>query len=252
MKKILLSSVVFLIFTGCVPPGGELETPDVEATPHNQGAELMLSWDPVPDAEQYVIIYNDEEDTITETSYVITEPATTVQVIAIAEGFKDSEPWEEDYTAVVSTIEVYPVTDPDPEHPSGFGFNVHGEASTYPVSDKSTWPDIDYYIADDGTNYILAAPVDHLPEPINNEYNASHEEEAISFDDLDIAAGPGVYSTQNPLSTNALFSLWLTDNTEYDLSDHYGKLQVQGISGTKISLRVAYQKTPGLRWVKTQ
>jgi hypothetical protein len=67
-----------------------------------------------------------------------------------------------------------------------------------------------------------------------------------------LAAGSG-YSTQVGIGANGVYALWLSNSQSWTSSDHFCKtkiISVEQVSGTqKVTLKVAYQKIGGLRWL---
>lgn len=250
MKKFLaVISIVLLIgvFAGCDEnPEGQLATPVVTTSTSDDYSALNLSWGAVANAEEYIVSYNNTVDTVTATSYTVTEPAMKVSVVAIGSGYDNSTAWEKNYEAVVTTLDVYSTADPSTDHPSGFGFNAHGEATAYSVSDQSNHASIDYIVYDNSGTLMFVSISDY-PNSTNSEKNSLSQNLTTPFDDLDLASPEGSYSTQRDLVQNGMYSLWLAEG-----DDRFGKLQVQGVSGTKVTIRVALQEEPKLRWVKTQ
>jgi len=254
LTALLLVASFALVIVGCEP----IDTPPVENLNYtivndqdgNPGGGLKLTWSAPADAEpdEYIVSVDGVDQVAVETTedYVYT-PGAKIEVFAVYNEDK-SAAVELDFGVVETTLEVWSVDDLDPAHPSAFGFADDGNASTYAVSVESNWPMIDYYIAS-GPN--LASPSDHLPTPINNEENANSSETG-TYDGLDIVSetGVGKYLTNRDLTNGGLYGLWLDPTGDgYDTGDHFGKAVVTGIDGNKVSIKVAYQKVGGLRWV---
>lgn len=217
----------------------------------NPGGGIKLTWSAPANAtpDEYVVSVDgvDQVAVTTTEDYVYTGGAT-IEVWAVYGSEKSDKAATLDFKAVeTATLEVYSVDDPSAEHPSGFGFSASGTASSYAVSVEANWPSIDYYIA---SGPKLAAPSDHLPDPINSELNAVSAETG-TYDGLTIVAatGKGLYLTNRDLASNGLYGLWLDSNNAYDASDLFGKALVSGIDGYKVTFKLALQTKAGLRWV---
>ncbi|MCX7994349.1 MAG: hypothetical protein N3A65_01055 [candidate division WOR-3 bacterium] len=255
MKKFLSFPllITLLIFIGCEKEV-TLETPDVTYTvaTDDKGGTLKLEWDEITDADGY-IIYADGEviDTVTELSYDATTPAALYEVSAYA-GDQESGKDRIDCGAVETpSLTVYGSSDPDTTHPSGFGFNAQGNAVAYSISNQNNWPLIDYWIYSTagGATIKFVSPSDRTP-PLNNEVNVTKNSGQSNYDDVKIADPPGGYSTQTDVRSGAVYYFWIDPtNNGWDAStDHFGKIQVQGINGVQLTLKIAYQPIAGLRW----
>jgi hypothetical protein len=250
----LIVAMGFILFGMDICDGGEYPNPtnvQYEIVTSDNGASLNITWsdpaDKTPD--QYVLVVDgDELSPVEGTSTTLAVAGAEVILYAEYGDNRSSGVTVGDFEAVETSIQVWTTADPDPEHPSGFGFTPAGSAQTYAVSDASHANDIDYYIS---SGHTLTAPMDHLPTAINDKGSAASVETG-TYDDLVVVAGPGNYSTQRDLSVNGLYGLWLDDtNDGYDDSDHFGKAFVTGINGEQVSMDVAYQTEAGLRWVAT-
>ena len=254
MREILFAFPIIgiLWIMGCeeTPTAPEV-SPSVTYAAIENGAKLRLTWTAVSDADGYNIYIDGVKDTsITAISYDVSGPAKKIEVCAYTDS-EEGPKWELSLTPVVTTLTVYGRSDTSPDHPSGFGFTSDGTAVTYALSDSTNWPKIDFFIEDVGIPIALWSP-HHMN--YNTEENASVESPTITeFDSLNSAAAPGSYSTQTSLSTGGLYSIWIDPNASgWDATnDHFGKLKVSDISGTKVDIRVAYQKITGIRWVVT-
>jgi len=262
MKKWV--SIALLVVVGLVmmnlecPNGGSAPTnvniTVVDDQDGNPGGGIRVTWSAPSDGstpDEYVVSVDgvDQVAVTTLEDYVYT-PGAEIVVKAVF-GADEYEANAIDIGAVAtSSIDIWSVNDPDPNHPSGLGFGSNGAAGTYAVSTESNWPEIDFYIA---SGPKIASPADHLPTPLNDEENAVSSETG-TFATLDIVAATGqnLYLTSRDLTTNGLYGLWIDPNANgYDASDNFGKLVVNSIdAGTyKVNLSVAYQTEPGLRWV---
>jgi hypothetical protein len=243
---------------GCLNP----ITVQYEVITSSSGGGINISWSAPPtggsgcwgnkeaEPDSYVVVVDGVDCFYTqETQYELNTPGAEIIIYAVYGTAWSTGITVGDFEAIETNINVWTTDDPDPNHPSGFGFNPNGTAQTYAVSDPSRANDIDYYIH---SGYVLTAPADHLPTPINEKGSAASMEDG-SYDDLKIVKAPGNYLTQQNLSVNGLYGLWLDDaNDGYDDGDYFGKAFVTGILGEQIFLDVAYQTEAGLRWVCTE
>jgi hypothetical protein len=259
MKRILglsIALVALLILVGCE---GEvtLVAPDVTyvVSTSNHGGTLVLSWTEVTDADGYYIyrdgVLVDTIDDATTTTYSATIPAQLYEVSAFA-GEDESATDQIDCEPVVTNLTIYALSDPDTLHPSGLSFNANGSAVGMSVV-AANYDDLDYIFDDvNFTSLTLASPNAYTPE-YNSEKNMSVDTDSTDFDAIVIANAPGVYSTQTQLAGNTVFAFFMDqddDNWDTD-SDYFGKIYVESIVGTAITINVAYQPITGLRWCVT-
>ncbi len=255
MKKLLgltLAFAALLVMVGC---DGEvtLDTPDVTyaVSATDEGGTLVLDWIEIADADGYYIFADgvaidtlDDPATIT---YSATTPAAAYGVQAYS-GVDVSGTDAIDCAPVVTTgLDVWDMSQPAPD-PSGFGFAASGTASAYSVSDSTNWPLIDYYI-------------EHTPQQFwsvhhggwNTEVNATVNSGSTDFDACTIADAPGGYSTQTDVASAAVYYFWIdpTNNGWDDATDYFGKIVVTAVSGTQVTMTLAYQPIAGLRWCVT-
>jgi len=258
MKKLLtlFGTVIALVaLIGC-ESSVTLEAPVVTYTVDNDGADLVLTWTEVTDADGY-IIYGDGVvlDTVTALTYTVTTPVALVEVTAYS-GDTESDADQIDCEAVVtSSITVYGMSDTSSAHPSGLQFTATGTAVPLAVQ-SSNYPDLDFVFDDRSplTTITLVSPGDFNPQ-LNPEDNASAES-GTDFNALQIAADLGNYNTQRALSNQAVYSLWIDpDAGGYTTDDHFGKMKIESISGSTapytVVITCAYQLITGLRWVVT-
>lgn len=252
MKKIFPIILMLLLIVGCAEtPTGPDIAPTVSFEAIEQGGTLRLTWTALSDVDGYKIYIDGVLDTtITQLSYDVSKPCKTIEISGY-KGDKEGPKWSYSFAPVITSISVYGRSDTDPNHPSGFGFTTDGSAVTYALRDSTNWPKVDFYIEDVGTPISLFSP---HHRNYNTKKNAGAEATITEFDSLHIAAAPGSYSTQTRLSTGGLYSIWIDPNANgWDkVNDHFGKLKVIDISGTKVDIKVAYQKVSGLRWIVTK
>lgn len=259
MKKIIaISGIIFLLlFIGCekqITPA----KPNVTATPINDGGALRLTWTQVADADGYKIYRDGSLDTTlskTTTSYDATKVCKRLKVTAYA-GDNESDPWEFDLTPVVTTLTVYGMSDPDPNHQSGFGFMSDGSAVKYSVTNQPA--NIDFYFDDVNfsTMYIRGASDPGGPVQNANKENAISTQYGTNFDSLSVALGTGNYQMRRQISVGAVYALWIDMPTfdAMDANDHFAKIKIINVSGANnniVDIKVAYQKVAGLRWLLT-
>jgi hypothetical protein len=259
MKKTLGLAIVFaalMMFIGCEEEI-TLLAPVVDYTVIANGSTVRLSWVEIEDADGYYI-YADGVviatiDEATTTSYDVINPAQVIAVAAYA-GDDTSATDEVDCTPVETTnLTVYALSDPDTAHPSGLSFTASGTAVGMSVV-SANYDDLDYIFDDvNFTGLTLASPNAYSPV-YNDEKNMAVDTDSIDFDAVVIANAPGVYSTQTQLAENAVYALFMDqddDNWDTD-SDYFGKMKVESIAGTVITITVAYQPVTGLRWLVTE
>lgn len=252
IKLIFLISL-FIFFIGCEQEVERPEKPNVSYQPINDGAKLRLTWTQVANADGYYIYVDGVRDTSlpsTTTSYDVSGPAKLIEVSAYKKN-EESEKWSLDLTPVVSEVSVYGASDPDPNHPSGLQLTDNG-AIPLAIGNQTNWPNLDYIFEDRGRPMSIINPGDYTP-PFNNKGNAISTLASGNFDDENMAPAPGTYLTQREIAVNGVYYLWLDrDNDNQTTNDNFGKILIKAISGTRVDIKVAYQKVKGLRWVKTQ
>ncbi len=251
MKRIIPYLIIFatIVFIGgsCPPPS--LTRPSVQYSVLQNGKGIRFTWTRVDGADGYYIYHDGTKiATIQETTYDDTIPAKEVKITAYADG-TESDPYTLNTAAVTTaTLTVYGRGDPEPDHPSGFGFTTDGTAVTYALANQSDWPKIDFYLDDVGQPMTICSP---NVRNYNTEENAAREETTTDFDALKIA-GTTEYYTEKPLTVGAVYSLWVDPNANgWDTNDNFAKMKVVNISGHEVTLKLAYQKIAGLRWLVT-
>jgi hypothetical protein len=229
----------------------ELDKPgnfEYEAT--DSGNALKLTWSAVTDAAGYRVKIDGTTEETSNTEYTVDTPAKMIEVTAY-NGAVESDPVEVDCEPVITTsIEVYGVTDPSPDHPSGFGFKSDGAAVTYAVSDSASWPVIDYVMDDKTQAMSFRSPNAYTP-PLNAEDNTTAE--VLGTTDFDAAknADGDFYNVKEAIE-GAVYYFWIDPNAnDWDLEDHFAKAKVESFAGTKVVLKLAYQTVPGLSWLVT-
>ncbi|MEO0087149.1 MAG: hypothetical protein ABIK90_03610 [candidate division WOR-3 bacterium] len=255
--KLLFLISLFIIFLACEQVVERPEKPTVSYQPIDNGAKLRLTWTQVANADGYYIYVDGIRDTSlpsTVTSYDVSGPAKLIEVSAYKKN-EESEKWSLDLTPVVSEVSVYGASDPSPDHPSGLQLTDNG-AIPLAIGNQANWPNLDYIFDDRGefAPMSIVNPGDYTSPHYNDKGNAISQIASGNFDAENMAPEPGVYSTQRKnIEINGVYYLWLDrNNNGYSVDDNFGKILIKAISGTRVDIKVAYQKVPGLRWVKTQ
>lgn len=253
MKKLTLivGLAIAALYVGC-DQISDLDEPTVTATAIESGAKLRLAWTAVTDAEGYKVKVDDSTYTVAKTiySYDVTGPAKLIKVWAY-NGSITSPEWELDCAAVVTTsITVYGKSDADPNHPSGFGFNTDGQGVAYSLTNQAA--SVDFVIDDvfSAGDIQFASPVACTP-PVNDWGNASQDALA-DFDAITLAPGTGNYQTRQNVLEGGTYACWLDHNDDgaIDVTDHFAKVKEISANGAQLTLKLAYQKVGGLRWLK--
>lgn len=261
MRYLLLALLpaLLVLYIAC-PPIAELSTPaNVVKTPlaSDYGGTLKIEWDAVTDAEGYHIYYdgNTTADTsVTGTSISVSTPHTKIEIRAY-KGSTESDPATVDAAPVVTaTVTVYYISDAThPEH--AIKFSADGGCIATALGS-----DIEFALDDttkDNNNQVV--PGFWSPDMYNPTYN-DHDNGAgaslgTDFNTPKEASNPttGDYLTRRAIVQGAVYPLWIDPTAGgWSTDDNFAKALVQSISGTTITLKVAYQKIGGLRWLVTE
>lgn len=252
-----LLAVALVLLVGC-PAIVTLETPTVTKTAldTDSGGTLRLSWTAVASATEYYIYYDGhttKDTSITGTQIDVTTPCSKIEVTAHTSS-AESDPASIDCKAVTtSSITVYYTSDAThAEH--AVGFTTDG---TCTAMDFSTPTSIDFVFDDTTTYQGSTVPgfwsPDMYADPYNSKDNSVVAASGTDFDALEIATAPGTYMTRLAITSGALYSAWIDPlNDAWTTDDHFAKIKVEQISGTTITLKAAYQKIGGLRWLVSQ
>ncbi len=229
-------------------PGGGIRLEWVAPTYNEGGGLFSCSQRKEVYPDHYVIDADGVKvGTTTNTFYYVFTPCRAIEVAAVWDGEK-SIPIMLDFEAVETpTLDIWSMDDPDPSHPSGFGFGETGTATAYSVSDSTNNDKIDFFI-DYGLK--IASPNERVPT-VNDERNTTSIEIG-SYYVLKVVSpcGNDRYLTKRDLANNGLYGLWIDPTSNgYSTDDNFAKAHVTGINGYKVTLRLAYQAVPGLRWV---
>jgi hypothetical protein len=252
MKKstlaVILAAAVLFFGTSC-DTLVTLTKPNVAYEAVDSGGTLRLTWPAVTDATSYEITTDDTTYTTTSSPFDVTTPTVTIKVYAV-NGNDKSDPFTIDCGVVVTTsIDVYGKSDPEPTHPSGIGFNTDGTAIGVSVNNQADQVE---FVMDDvvhsGSMYLMS-PIAYNPQ-INSWGNASGDAGA-EFDAVYLAPGTGSYYTQQELIQNGTYAAWLDHNNDssIDATDHFAKIKILSINGALVTVKLAYQKIGGLRWL---
>jgi|Deesub1362B_J571_1020462.scaffolds.fasta_scaffold00008_153 hypothetical protein len=261
MKKYLISTltitfVVGFLFYGCPKEEEKPPTPSVTATVDDGGGSITYSWNIIDEADGYGVYVDgvlEQELDVNTTTYTVQGPAQEVEIVSYS-GDEESDPVTFDYTPVVRQITIYPTSDPSPDHPSGFYFDPStGEAFTVSVSQNPE--DADFVLNDTQFPELTLCGPRGVDPSYNDEYNAVSEPTNTDFDGAENALPEGNYYNQEPVELNNTMYLWITttDNT-WDTGDHFAKIYFPSAPNADggYTVTVGYQKTGGLRWLKTQ
>jgi hypothetical protein len=241
-----LAAVVVLVGTGC-DQIASLDKPTVVYAAIDNGAALRLTWTAVLDASGYEIKAGDSTWTTTSTSFDVDVPAATVEVRA-TNGDTKSDPYTIDCGLVeTATLAVYGISDVNPDHPSGIGFNADGNAIAYSLV-SGNYAALDFYMED---VQLPMSIVNSGDKGWNAKGNAALEATTTNYDDLMIAGAPNTgYSTQQEIASGGLYSLWLDPtNNGWDVGDHFAKAKVISVTGVMVTWKIGYQPVAGLRWL---
>jgi len=246
-------AVLILAFTGC-PPVSELEAPkNVTSTVLTNGDGLKIEWDEVTDAQGYYIYVDgskvDSTTSGTDNDINVTTPGKSITVTAFKGNDESAESDAINTEAVLtSSIVVYGMSDPN-QYVCAFGFNTAGTCLGLDVSVPGNSSAIDYVIEDRGVPMAFWSP-HHFNPPYNNEANAASLAATTDFSALELAAAAGNYNTKTDISVNGVYSLWVDPTgAGWSVDDNYAKVRVEGVSGTQVTLKAAYQPIGGLRWL---
>lgn len=251
---VVLASALILIGAGCTSPV-TLEKPNVSTEAVSSGATLRLTWTAVTDAKSYEITTDDSTFTTTSTSFDVNTPTATIDVRAV-NGSDKSDPATIDCKVVeTSSLVLYGISDANANDPSGLAFTTSGSASALSLADANK-PTVDFVCDDQQTS---VSPVGLINAGDygwsgNAKVNTLMDAGTTDYDAFSLAAATG-FSTQLATQANGVYALWLSSSTSWTTSDHYAKMKIISVeqpSGTyyKLTIRVAYQKIGGLRWLK--
>lgn len=247
---VALAAMVLFVGTGC-DTMVTLTKPNVTTEAVNTGGALRLTWTAVTDASSYEIKTDDSTYTTTGTSFDVTKPSGTIEVRAVA-GDDKSDPTIINCKVVeTSSLVLYGRSDPDPNHASGLAFTGSGAASAMSLSDANK-PSIDFVCEDVTITPVGFANAGDYLWPGNAKVNTLMDAGGTDYDAFKLAAASG-YISQLAIANNGVYALWLSTSQTWTTSDHFCKakiISIEDVSGVKkVTLKVAYQKIGGLRWL---
>lgn len=245
---VILGALLILVVS-CTPPT-TLTTPSVTAAAIDNGSSLRLTWTAVTGATGYNVYLDGTKNAVASGSYSydVTTPTKLIEVTA-TDGSSESDKWSLN-TLVEQTDNFVVYSRADVGQPNhAFYFNSTGTALPIPLDQAS---DIDFVVDTTGVDIELRSPDSYSPV-YNAKDNSTAASTVTTFHDLNLAAAPGNYNTVRVITSNSVSSFWIDPtNNGWTVDDHFGKLKVEGISGTAVTMTSGYQKTGGLRWVISQ
>ena len=245
---VAFAAALLLIGAGC-DTVVTLEKPSVTYEAINSGAELRLTWTAVTDAKEYEITTDDSVFTTTASPFDVKSTTGTIEVRAV-NGSDKSDPFTLDLTAkLTASITVYGKSDTAASHPSGIGFNTDGTALAVSLTNQASQVE---FVMDDvsfAPAMYLFGPTGYTP-PVNTWGNAV-QLSTTAFDSLTVAPASGNYDLYLQIAQNATYAAWLDHNDDglIDATDHFAKLKIESINGAVVTVKLAYQKIGGLRWL---
>ena len=251
---VALAAALILIGAGCTSPV-TLEKPNVSSEAVSSGATLRLTWTAVTDAKSYEITTDDSTYTTTSTSFDVTTPTGTIDVRAVS-GSDKSDPAVIDCKVVeTSSLVLYGISDANANDPSGLAFTTSGSASALSLADANK-PTVDF-VCDDQQGSVTPVGLINAGDygwTGNSKVNTLMDAGSTDYDAFTEAAASG-FTTQLATQANGVYALWLSSSTSWTTSDHYAKMKIISVDQPnstyyKVTLRVAYQKIGGLRWLK--
>jgi len=253
MRYLLPVLGALLVLIVACQPVVTLDKPKVSWAVKDQGGTLELSWDAVTDADGYKVYFDGSttaDTTLTTTKLAITSAKKTIKVEAYS-GSETNDSTLNVTGLVTSTVTVHGISVPGVDN--AFGFNTT----------TGIGAPVDLGNAPLAADFIME---DRAPDPMsfwsptsyNPAYNSKDNAAALAsgitdFNALRDCPTPGNYNTKTAISANAVYSLWIDVTGDgYSTDDHFAKAQVTSVSGAAVTLKVAYQKIAGLRWVATE
>ncbi|MEO0108355.1 MAG: hypothetical protein ABIK62_04200 [candidate division WOR-3 bacterium] len=261
MRYLLLALLpaLLIIFFAC-PPVTELGTPQnvtKQALESDNGGTLKISWDAVTDAEGYEIYFDGSttaDTTVTTTSVSISTPCKKIEIAAYKGSTKGEKATVDVAPVVTQSVTVYYISDPtNTSHAIKFSADgaciatVLGSDIEFVLDDTTT---------DNNGNRVPGfwSP-DMYATPYNGHDNGAGASLGSNFNTVTAAPNPttGDYLTRRAIVEGGVYPLWIDPTANnWSSDDHFAKALVQSISGTTITLKVAYQKVGGLRWLVTE
>jgi len=253
MRYLLPVLGALLVLIIACQPVVTIDKPKVTMTVKDQGGTLELTWDAVDGATGYKIYYDGSssaDTALTTTKIAITEPKKTIKVEAYNSSETNDSTLNVAATSTVTTLSVNGISAGITN--AAFGFNVTTGIAT--AMDAAVSQSVDFVMEDrDPDPMSFWSPTSYDPV-LNTKDNAASLAAGVTDPNaLKVCAAPGNYNTKTAISANGVYSLWIDVTGDgYSTDDHFAKALVNSISGTAVSLKVAYQKVPGLRWIYTE
>jgi len=245
--------IVIVLIVACTTPVTSLDKPKVSMTVKDQGGTLELTWDAVLNADGYKVYFDGSssaDTALTTTKIAITTPKKTIKVEAYSGTEISDSTVNVAATSTVTTLDVNGISAGITN--AAFGFNVTtGIAS---AMDAAVSQIVDFVMEDRAPDPMsFWSPTSYVPELNAKDNSASLAAGVTDLNALKICAAPGNYNTKTEISTNGVYSLWIDVTGDgYSTDDHFAKALVNSISGSAVTLKVAYQKVAGLRWIYTE
>jgi len=241
---VLLGALLILVVS-CTPPT-TLEKPTVTAAAIDNGGQLRLTWTSVSGATGYNVYLDGTKHTVASGVYSYDAvTATKVIDVTATDGSNESDKWTlNTLVEKTSSFVVYSRADVGQSN-HAFYFNSTGTAIPIPLDQASL---IDFIADTTGGGIELRSPDAYSPV-YNSKDNSTAASTVTVFDELTQAAAPGNYLTARAISSNAVYSFWIDpSNNGWSTDDNFGKLKIETISGTAVTMTAGYQKVTGLRW----
>jgi hypothetical protein len=213
------------------------------------GGTLQLSWTAVTHAESYEVKTDDTTYTTTSLGFDVTKPTSTIEVKAV-NGSHRSDPATID-CRVVETESLGLCGISAPGYPSGLAFDDSGSASALSL-DTANRASVDFVCDDVNITPVGLVNAGDYQWPQNSKVNRLMDAGTTDYDAFVLAPDSGD-GTQLEIHANDVYALWLSASTTWTAGDHFCKAKVvsiEDVGGTqKATLKVAYQKIGGLRWL---
>jgi len=217
------------------------------------GRVLRVSWTAVPQADSYWVTFDGTKVATTNLTMDVGGPARQVSVCAFRQNTRSDDAII-DCTPVISTITAYSKS--DTTQPCAFGFTTDGTITTYRLQQQN-YTYLDLVLDDEFYTPVGLINAGDYGWPQNEKVNTLIDAGATDFNAFELAAAPGSgFMTQLQITPGGLYALWLSVTYQWNTGDRYCKAKVvtieQSGSAQKVTLKIAYQKIGGLRWLKTQ
>jgi hypothetical protein len=235
-------------------PPSQLARPNVSYDVIDVGGKLRLYWSAVPYAIEYEVDADETTFTTRALSFDVQSPAKLVKVYAVAGNVK-SDPATIDCGVVeTSSLVLYGISDPDPNHTPGLAFSSNGSASALTLDDANK-TSLDFVCDDSNVTPVGLVNAGDYGWYQNSKVNTLMDAGTTDYDAFGEAAASG-YTTQLGIRADGVYAMWLSRSQSWTTSDHFCKtkiISIEDVGGVqKVTLKVGYQLIGGLRWVKSQ